>query len=92
MLTNWRKNSYLHLGALLLVGLFVGMVVADAAVCQIKTDASGNCLAPGICCHIIGALDTTPLLLAEQVVPHVPVPDTKAAVLLAATIFHPPRA
>jgi len=75
-----------------MVALFVGMVVADAAACQVKTDHSGKCWASGICCHIIGALDTTPLFPAEQVTAYVPVSDAKAAVLLVSTIFHPPRA
>ena len=92
MLIKWRQHSYLRLGALLLVGLFVGMVVTDAAVCQIKTDPSGNCPLTGICCHIIGALNTNPVILVEQVTAHVLVPDNLAAVLLAFTIFHPPRA
>jgi len=91
MLIKWRKHSCLRLGALLLVGLFVGMVAADAAVCQLKTDQNGNCPLTGICCHIIGALNTNPVFLVEQVTAHVLVPDNLAAVLLAFTIFHPPR-
>lgn len=92
MLRKWRQNSYLHLGILILVGLFVGMVAADAAVCQVKTDANGKCPLKGICCHIIGALNTNPIILVQQVTAYVPAPDTTAAVLLPSTIFHPPRA
>ncbi|MEJ2071599.1 MAG: hypothetical protein P8X58_14575 [Syntrophobacterales bacterium] len=55
-----------------MVGLFVGMVVADAAVCQIQTDGNGDCLVPSICCHIIGALNTNPFILVEQVTAYVP--------------------
>ena len=92
MLRKWRQNSYLRLGALLLVGLFVGMVVANAAVCQIQADQNDNCFVPSICCHIIGALNTNPSIQMEQVTAYVPPPDTAAVVLLPSTIFHPPRA
>jgi hypothetical protein len=92
MLRKWRKHSYLRLGALLLVGLFVGVVVADAAICQFKTDKNGNCPLTGICCHIIGALNTNPIILLEQVAAHDSAPDNAASRLLSSTIFHPPRA
>jgi hypothetical protein len=92
MLGKWRQNSYLRVGALIFVGLFVGMVVADAAVCKIQTDQSGHCFVTSICCHIIGALNTNPSIQVEQVTAYVPPPDTAAAVLLPSPIFHPPRA
>ena len=92
MLSKWRKHSYLRLGALILVGLFVGVVVADAAICQFKTHKDGNCPLTGICCHIIGALNTNPIILVEQVTAYVPTSDNAAAVFLSSTIFHPPRA
>jgi hypothetical protein len=47
---------------------------------------------PSICCYIIGALSTNPVILVEEVTAYVPPPDNAAAVLLPSTIFHPPRA
>lgn len=86
-----RKHRYLRWGAFLLLALFAMMAVADAAVCQIKTDEDGNCLLPCICCHVAGALHASPFIHIEPVIFYVQAPVKTAPVLLASAIFHPPR-
>ena len=92
MLNDWRNYPYLRWVALLLLALFTVTAVADAAVCQIKTDQNGDCLLPCICCHVAGVIHAIPTIHIEQVTTLVQAPVAKPAVLLVSPIFHPPRA
>ncbi len=91
MLKSWQKHQSLRWGAILLLGLFALMAVADAAVCQIRTDQNGNCLLPCICCHVAGVIHASPVIYVEHLTTHIQTPVTAAPVLLASNIFHPPR-
>ena len=92
MLSGWRKHHYLRVGALILMAFFAVAAVADAAVCQIKTDQNGNCLLPCICCHVAGVVHASPIIHVEQVTTYLQAPVTIAPVLLVSPLFHPPRA
>lgn len=92
MLNGWRKNHYLRVGALVLLAFFAVAAVADAAVCQIKTDQDGNCLLPCFCCHVAGAIHAGPIIQIEPLTTYVPAPVIIAPVFLVSAFFHPPRA
>jgi hypothetical protein len=73
------------------LALFAVLAVADAAVCQIKTDQNGNCLLPCLCCHAAGVVHVSPMIHTEQVTSYRPMPTIIETVLLPVHIFHPPR-
>ncbi|MBI4644581.1 MAG: hypothetical protein HY790_07725 [Deltaproteobacteria bacterium] len=66
--------------------------MADAAVCQIKTDQDGNCLLPCICCHIAGVINASPIIHVENVTTYVQASVIVAPARLVSAFFHPPRA
>jgi len=92
MLRNWRKHHFLRWGAIFFLALFAVTAVAEAAVCQIKTDQNGNCLLPCLCCHVAGVMQASPIIYVDRTLPYVQASATAAPILLAAAIFHPPRA
>lgn len=92
MLRTWRKHPFLRWGALVFLALFAVTALAEAALCQIKTDQNGNCLLPCLCCHVAGVMHASPIFHVEHMTSYVQAPVTAAPVLLFSAIFHPPRA